>query len=149
MKSMNSILISAVFFWGAMASAFSYVGKFNDVAGVLTLKQVNQTYRASFIGDNGQKGLLKDCESTIGSVLKYKEKDGVLKQIIFSFDPNHCVSVEGRQVVMDFKNDKVSVSVLSHFENYQPPCMWDPQGHQNCPFPESRPVFFSGKFVRQ
>lgn len=133
----------------ASAATFTYAGKFDGVSGVLSLEQANGTYRASFTGNNGQKGLIARCESRMGAVLKSKLKDGVLKQLVFAFDPNYCVSIEGRQVTMDFKNDKVSVSLLSHYETYQPPCIPDWQGHQNCPFPESRPVFLSGKLTRQ
>ncbi len=152
--SMKSILVLMTAFLSFSASSvnaatFSYAGKFDGVSGVLTLEQANGTYRASFTGNNGQKGLIARCESAMGAVLKSKVKDGVLKQLVFAFDPNYCVSIEGRQVTMDFKNDKVSLSLLSHYEWYQPPCIPDWQGHQNCPLPESRPVFLSGKLTRQ
>ena len=151
---MKSILVLMTAFLSFSASSvdaatFSYAGKFDGVTGVLTLEQANGTYSASFTGHNGQKGLIARCESKMGAVLKSKVKDGVLKQLVFAFDPNFCASIEGRQVTMDFKNDKVSLSLLSHYEWYEPPCIPDWQGHQNCPFPERRPVFFSGKLTRQ
>lgn len=148
---MKYLVIVSILVWGAFSSAatFNYAGKFDGVSGVLVLEQVNQTYRANFTGNNGQRGLLAGCESSIGKVQKYKEKNGVLKQIIFAFDPNQCMTVEGRSVIMDFKDSKVTVSVLSHIEVYQGPCYPDWQGHQNCPFPERRPVYFSGQFIRQ
>lgn len=149
MKLFTSVLAIAFFAYGFSASAQTYVGKFNGVAGVLTLQAANQTYTASFTGNNGQKGFLKGCESSVGRLLKYKEKNGVLRQLLFAFNPNYCVSVQGRDVQMDFKNSKVEVSILSHTEQYQPPCIPDWQGHQNCPFPEYRPVYFYGKFTRQ
>lgn len=149
MKNMMMFLATAFLSLSASAATFNYAGKFNGVAGVLTLEQANQTYRASFTGNNGQKGLLRGCESTMGAVLKSKVKDGVLKQLVFAFDPNYCITIEGHEVTMDFKNNQVLVSLISHYETYNPPCVPDWQGHQNCPMPSYRPVYVEGKLTRQ
>lgn len=150
MKTFAIILSFSVLAWGSLSSAYTYAGKMNGVAGVLTLIQVGQTYTASFKGNNGQNGLLRGCNSTINQVLKMKQKNGVLKQLVFDFDPNMCFSVEGRTVTMDFKNNKVYLSILSHSEEYYPPCVPPGVGGPSCPvFPEYRPVFFEGKLTAQ
>lgn len=152
MNMFKTVLVLSVLFSSAVSSAaatFRYVGQFNGVAGVLTLQQTGQTYTASFTGNNGQRGLLKDCESTIGSLQKYKEKNGQLRQLIFSFNPNYCISVEGRHVNMDFKGNRVDLTILHKTEKYQPPCYPDWQGKPNCPFPEYESVYFKGRFTAQ
>lgn len=149
MKMISILILGAFSSISASAATFNYAGKFDGVAGVLTLEQSNQTYKATFTGNNGQKGLIRGCESTMGKVLKAKVKDGVLKQLVFAFDPNYCVTIEGRDVTMDFKNNQVFVSLISHYETYNPPCVPDWNGHQNCPMPSYRPVYIDGKLTRQ
>ena len=117
----------------AMAQAYmgSYAGSMNGVAGTITLALNGRKVVLSFKDSRGSTDILDArCSSRIGdvqtvSVSKVKALDGAvsykLDSASFAFDPNRCWgSVDGRELVLDFKNKsghtRVDVSLLMRQE---------------------------------
>jgi hypothetical protein len=139
-----------------------YGGKMEGHRGVLKFSMLGRKVVVDYKDERGTDILDPRCSSKIGDLLAVKvdKKDSgyVLERATFAFDPNYCwPSVQGREVVFDFKENstqiRVNASILLEQE-WERDCRIDP-GNPGAGIPPrqvctQQPMthFASGRFTR-
>ncbi len=131
-----------------------YVGSFEGTKAEIVLFLRGDRPILKYVDQTSKDILGADCQSKIGllQAIMVENKNGreSLGPLEFGFDPGHCVSVQGRQVILRFlKRNQFEIRILDHreLEGECDPRFPPPYNGHRCGTPEV-PVYREGYFTK-